>query len=305
MAYVIDKSLWHTCKICGAKIGDLAKIYGGENIYYTQVFKQHLAKDHDNITLEKYFEEWCGLTRPICPCGVCNKHCNIRYRGSNFKWIEYACGRYPGQQEWSKKAKTTRRGKGNPMYGKKPWNKGLDQFCSESMRRSAEKQRGRKASLETKQKLSIAAKKRKVPGHLGHKHKPETIELLRKKTIENIKKGIFKQTKTKPHIEFCKILDNLNLKYKEEVNIKYWVFDIYLTDFDVYIEVDGDYFHSNPIVFPNGPKTKTQKVNYARDISKNKYCKDNNITLWRFWERDILNNPEHIKFEILCKLKEL
>jgi G:T-mismatch repair DNA endonuclease (very short patch repair protein) len=116
-------------------------------------------------------------------------------------------------------------------------------------------------------------------------------------TIEN---GDFKQTKTKPHIAFGKILDSLQIKYKEELILSKWSFDFYLFDYDVYVEVDGDYFHSNPKIYPNGPKTKTQNINWYRDIKKNKYCKENNIKLIRFWECDILNDEELIK----CRLKE-
>ena len=45
----------------------------------------------------------------------------------------------------------------------------------------------------------------------------------------------------------------------------------------------------------------TQKINHYRDQKKNKFCIDNNLSLHRFWEYDIINNTEEIK----CDLKKL
>lgn len=88
MKYEIDKKEWHVCKICNKKIKDLAKIYGGCGIYYTQVFKQHLKNDHD-LTLEEYFNN-----RPVCKCGICKQLCDIGgIKKSNFYWKKYKCGR--------------------------------------------------------------------------------------------------------------------------------------------------------------------------------------------------------------------
>ncbi len=98
----------------------------------------------------------------------------------------------------------------------------------------------------------------------------------------------------------CSILSSLSIIYKEELTLDCWSVDIYLPDYNTYIEVDGDYFHSNPKIYPNGPKTNTQKINWYRDIKKNEYYKKNNIKVLRFWESDILNDRNYI----ICNLKE-
>jgi very-short-patch-repair endonuclease len=116
-----------------------------------------------------------------------------------------------------------------------------------------------------------------------------------------IKDGKFSQIKSKPHIKFQEILKELNIDHEEEKILDVWCFDFYVSKCNIYVEVDGDYFHSNPKFYPNGPKTNTQKINWYRDIKKSRYCLENNLKLLRFWECDILNNPEEIK----CKLKEL
>ena len=111
MKHEIPKSEWHICKICQRKIKDLAAQYGGSGVYYVDVFREHLAVDH-NIDLEKYFSH---LVTPKCNCGICAQDVNISKRATNFCWNEYKCGRYPGTLKWSKEAKKSRRGKNNPM----------------------------------------------------------------------------------------------------------------------------------------------------------------------------------------------
>lgn len=181
------------------------------------------------------------------------------------------------------------------MYNKKPWNKGLHyEFV---------KRQGVPLTEEHKNKIRDAHDRGCYigKGMTGKKHSKESKQKMREATLHNIKKGVFKQARSAPHIKFSIILDELKVKYKEEKIVGYWSFDFYLTEYNLYIEVDGDYFHSNPKVFPNGPKTKTQKVNFYRDKKKNQYCTDNNLKLVRFWEFDILNKPETVK----CKLQKL
>lgn len=292
------KENWHKCRLCGANIKDLADKYGGKNIYYTQVFQNHLKKDH-NIELESYF-----VDAPICKCGICNKKCRMAKKGANFRWREWSCGRFPGQQKWSKEAKVTRKGKGNPMFEKNPWNLGLTKETNLSIMGISLKATDRVVSSQTKEKQSNSAKRRLVHGHTGFKHSQENKEKSRQRTLKMIKDGKFNQTKTKPHLEMMKTLKKLKIKFRQEEIIDCWSFDFYLVEYNVYLEVDGDYFHSNPKIYPDGPKTNTQKINWYRDLKKNKYCEDKNLTLIRFWECDILNSPEKVKKELLCKLKK-
>ena len=47
-------------------------------------------------------------------------------------------------------------------------------------------------------------------------------------------------------------------------------FDFGCKEQRILIEVDGDYYHSNPIFYTK-PKTKTQKINHYRDKKKNEF----------------------------------
>lgn len=298
MTYEIEKKDWHICKLCDSKIQDLAKLYGGGNIYFTQVFEQHLIREHKIDKIE-YFSKL--MTRPICECGKCGKLTKIGKRGARFFWKKLACGLNIGVVKWSEKAKIDRVGKGNPMYGKESWNKGLTKETSSIIKEISDNMMGRTYSNETLNKMSEAAKSRLIHGHTGCLHSEYSKELMRQKTLQRIHNGDFKQTKTKPHIEMGNILKDLNMGYEEEVIVSNWTFDYFIPKYNIYIEVDGDYFHSNPLIYNNGPETKTQKRNHYRDKVKNHFCKINNISLYRFWESDILKNKERVK----CLLKEL
>jgi very-short-patch-repair endonuclease len=304
MKHYIDPNLWHVCKICNETIQNLAKKYGGSNKYYTQVFLEHLREDHQ-INITWYLIQYCSQIMPKCQCGICNQNSIIRYRGAKFYWKEFICGRYPGTLRWAEKAKIDRCGKNNPMYNATPWNKGKNKYTSNSVNEVSKKLSGRKISQESKQKMSVSAKKRLIHGHTGKHHSIETKNFLRQNTLRLIKLGIFKQTKTKPFLKFKELLLKNNIKFEEEKISDCWCFDFYLPDYNILIEVDGDYFHSNPIRWKNGPISKTQKINHHRDIKKNEYCIKNNFMLIRFWEHDILNNINAVEQILLCKLKPL
>jgi len=94
---LIDKYHWYTCKICGAKILDLAKEFGGNGVYYAQVFRRHMRMCHQDISLEEYFVKYCGIPQPICNCGICKQQVKVIGRTS-LRWAQYACGRNTGVQ---------------------------------------------------------------------------------------------------------------------------------------------------------------------------------------------------------------
>ncbi len=304
MNYEIEKKEWHCCKICSKTIQELAKIYGGSGIYYTDTFLKHLEIDH-KISIDEYFIEHCLNIKPKCKCEICNQDSKvIRQKKSNFHWQEYMCGRFPETMEWGKRAEIERKGTGNPMFGKTPWNNGHTKENCPIMKQTAEKMTGRSLSDEHIQKLKDFQSVRIKEPHKGFKHSEETKEKSRQRTLQMIKDGKFKQTKSKPHIKLSQILKEMNIDFEEERREDVWSFDFYLTKYNIYIEVDGDYFHSNPKFYPNGPKTNTQKINLSRDRKKNQFCENNKINLLRLWECDILNSEEDIKQKI-CNLIEL
>lgn len=303
MDKVIDKENWYTCKICNTDIKELAKVYGGGNIYYNTVFFNHLGYDH-NIQIEEYLREYCDIEQPVCSCGRdnCQKLIKIKRKGnSKIQWKELACGYYEETKRWSEWAREGRKGAGNPMYGKECWSKGHTKDTHPSLKAMSEKLLAKEFIMteEKRQRFSRMGKKSK--GHTGKHHSPETKEFLRQNTLRLISEGVFEQNRTKPFIAMESLLEEIGIDFEEEKKVFRWSIDFYIPSKDIYIEVDGDYFHSNPKFYPDGPESVTQKNNFERDIAKNTFFEKSGLMFVRFWEDDILNRREEVK----CKLLEL
>ena len=105
-----------------------------------------------------------------------------------------------------------------------------------------------------------------------------------------------------------KILDNWNLNYEHQKkfndckDIFSLPFDVYLVDFNVLIEFDGEQ-HYYPIPRkPNDDGTQEFIKIQKHDNIKTEYCKNRNIPLIRipYWERD---NMEYFLFNKFIELK--
>ena len=139
---------------------------------------------------------------------------------------------------------------------------------------------GRIQSKETKQKMSKTHKEKWVNGEIGRRHYTSKLE-------EKFKNEIL-------------IPLNITFDHFFKPKTQKFFYDFYLPDYKIIIEVDGDFFHSNPKFYPNGPIYKTQIKNNLNDQLKNQWAKDNGFKLFRFWEDDIKNNLQQI-IEILKK----
>lgn len=293
---LIHKNCWEKCRVCDENLSSMVLEYGGSGVYKTQCFTRHIKEKH-GMSLEDYFSD-----RPKCPCGVCNKSVGIKTHGANLYYKQFACGRNPGVLAWSERAKTERAGKGNPMFGQKAWNTGETKHTSEKLAVVSRKMTGRHISEETKAKQSESAKKRLIHGHTGKSHSEATRARLREATLASISRGVFNQNNTAPVRMVEELLKQIGLSYEREKIVDVWSFDFYISEGDLYLEVDGDYYHSNPKIYPNGPKTATQRKNWYRDIKKNEFCQTNNLKLIRFWECDIIGDIECVKQKLLAAL---
>lgn len=68
-----------------------------------------------------------------------------------------------------------------------------------------------------------------------------------------------------------------------------FVFDFKIRNQKILIEVNGDYWHCNPKVYPH-PINNWQKFALRRDFAKKAYAKQNGYSLYRIWEKDIKEN---------------
>lgn len=97
---------------------------------------------------------------------------------------------------------------------------------------------------------------------------------------------------TKPQIAVNEMLDRLLITYENETPFDYYAVDNYLPDYNLIVEVMGDYWHSSPIKYPECKNDKQRHI-VSRDKAKHTYIKKRyGIEILYLWESDVLKNAE-------------
>jgi hypothetical protein len=120
------------------------------------------------------------------------------------------------------------------------------------------------------------------------------------KAVKRLKKMNFSSKPTEPQIIINNLLSKLNINYDNEYDCKYYLIDNYLTDNNLMIEVQGNFFHCNPTM--NLLNSRKNKI-IAKDKSKHIYIKRYyGVEILYLWEKDIKENiklcEELIKYYI-------
>lgn len=103
-------------------------------------------------------------------------------------------------------------------------------------------------------------------------------------------------TNTKPQIIINNLLDTLHIKYTNEKNVKYYSLDNYLDDNNLAIEVMGDFWHTNPLIYTEFPTRKIQTKRIPKDKAKHTYVKKYcGYEILYLWESDIYKNLDMCK----------
>lgn len=115
-------------------------------------------------------------------------------------------------------------------------------------------------------------------------------ELSRERLLQAFKEGKMSKLNSKPQILVDNLLNKIGINFIREYPIKHYCIDNYLTESNLMIEVQGDYWHSNPNKFKD-KLTEKQFNRIIKDKSKHSYIKNNyNIEVLYLWENDIYNN---------------
>lgn len=139
---------------------------------------------------------------------------------------------------------------------------------------------------------------------IGRVHSEKTRKKMSDTATERIlKTGKVKRSKLE--YKFEGILELSEIKYIHSYFIKEInkIFDFYLPDYNILIEVDGDFYHCNPDTKYATPSCKTQERNIKNDKIKTEWALNNGYKLLRFWETDINNNIKQVKKILLENLK--
>jgi len=239
---------------------------------------------------EKLIQEKYNGTHPICGCG-CGEKTVYDYNSKDF-------GKF-------KRGHQTRVNKNyfgdpkNPKRVEKIKSTRKAKFISGEYNHVLNAIRENRKNPELGKNISKGAKgipKPKPKGFgLGRKHSKNTKEKMSESAIERILETDQNHT-SKLEKEFTLILNNLKIEYIQwfyAKDIKAF-YDFYIPLKNTIIEVDGDFWHCNPDgKFPE-PKYDSQNKNLKRDKIKNQWAQDNGFKLLRFWETDIIKNPQQI-----------
>lgn len=134
--------------------------------------------------------------------------------------------------------------------------------------------------------------------YVGEKHPQYGIELTeerknksREVALNNIKNGKVPQTLTNPHKKIRQLLIDNKIQFEDEYICKYHSIDIYVQEYNLMIEIMGDYWHGSPLKYSYNDLNKYQLKDIKQDKSKHTYIKKyyGNEILY-LWETDINKN---------------
>ena len=123
-------------------------------------------------------------------------------------------------------------------------------------------------------------------------HQSAENKLRQKELVVNlIADGKMPQTMSKPHQKINDLLSEKHIDIQNEYTVKYHSIDIYLSEYNLMIEIMGDYWHATPLKYCFNNLTKQQKKSIKQDKSKHTYIKKyKNIEILYLWETDINRN---------------
>ena len=128
--------------------------------------------------------------------------------------------------------------------------------------------------------------------HMFGTHQSEENKLRQKELIVNmIADGKMPQTMSSPHKKIYDLLSQHHISVENEHPVKYHSIDIFLIEYNLMIEIMGDYWHATPLKYNINNLTKQQKKSIKQDKSKHTYIKKyENIDILYLWETDINKN---------------
>jgi len=106
-----------------------------------------------------------------------------------------------------------------------------------------------------------------------------------------IKRNRYSEIDTIPEKNLEKILIDLKIPFLKKINVGYYNCDFIIND--LIIEVQGDYWHANPLIYEK--HDKIQNKNVKRDIRKYKFLVSSGYRVIYLWEYDLKNNINSCK----------
>lgn len=117
----------------------------------------------------------------------------------------------------------------------------------------------------------------------------------RLRAVDVLASGVISFTKSAPQVAVNAMLDKMDVGYINEYDCKYFAMDNYLTQSGLMIEVMGDFWHTNPIVYQRARYEK-QIDRIKSDRAKQTYVLNQyGVRILYLWEKDIKEHPDVCK----------
>jgi len=127
-----------------------------------------------------------------------------------------------------------------------------------------------------------------VKKRIGEASKKRWAKTSYRNMIYKSMRNAFNNKCTSIEIKIQKALKDKNIDFEINKPLS-GLPDIFIKP-NICIFADGDYWHCNPIKYPNGPINNYQKTRIEKDKRINRILKSNKYKVLRFWENDIKNN---------------
>ena len=117
--------------------------------------------------------------------------------------------------------------------------------------------------------------------------------LMRTKILKQFERGEIGKLDSKPQIIVNQLLDNNNIKYQREYSVGFYAVDNFLSENNLMIEVQGDYYHANPLKYDSEQLNSLQVGRVGKDKAKHTFIRNKyNIEVLYLWEWDIYNRAD-------------
>jgi very-short-patch-repair endonuclease len=263
-----------------------------------KALSKHTGRTHKISSDIFYIEYILKGNQPICKCG-CGQKTNYRI-GKQFqqdRFADYIQGHHvKGKGFYTKEGieKSVATNRKQFLDGREQWNKGV----------SYEESYGKIRAIELKNNLSNNKERGdKISKALTGKPKSE---IHRRKLLPGLaknRKEILKGNPSKLEHQFARMLDVMCITYDRQYELNGLSYDFKIKNKNILIEVDGDYYHSNPDIYDEKDLNNMQKKNRGLDKLKSGNANHLNYKLLRFWEYDIKNNRAKVIQTLLSELK--
>lgn len=289
----------------------------GEKVKRTELVNPYFSIECCECKKQKYINCYHGIDKKIYFCQSCSKlgerngffgkthteeYKQKRSQDRKGKWKAWNKGiKMP--EEWCKRLSEKRKreawkvtGPRNPFYGKTHTEK-TKQFLSK-------KTKQRYKSLTEEEKQIRRQKQSESQKILMAKDPIKYSEQKRKAALcAAISPKKYKRNKIETIVE--NKLKEFNLVPEYGVVLGYNQYDFGFKKERILLEVQGDYWHGNPLLFneegTDGKKklNNTQKLKKQKDIEKYNFAIENGFKIYYLWEKDILNK----NFKVLEEIK--